>query len=184
MKQIISLIIFLVLAVIAWWSVTNPYNDNDQLPQSTGKEYAEVFMNEFEMTAMNEMGKPDYILKGSYMQRYSDSDDTEIKQPVFHLLQEDRQWLVSAEKAIINDEEEIIRLSENVVMKQHNVESAITIHTQHMLINLKTQVARTNTRVDITQGNSRMESKGMIFNNITSELELLSSVHGYYTPYD
>lgn len=184
MKHIISLSIFLVLSVIAWWSVTTSYNNNDQLPQPTGKEYAEVFMNEFEMMSMNDQGNPDYILKGAYLQRYSDSEDTEVKKPVFRLLQENRQWLVSADKAIINDSEETIRLSDNVVMTQQNVESGVTIHTQHILFNIKTQVAQTDALVDITRGNSRLKSNGMIYNNLTSELELSSSVHGYYLPYD
>ena len=184
MKQILSLTIFLAVAAIALWSVTTNFSIDDQAPQTKGREYAEIFMNQFEMTAMNETGKPDYILNGSYLQRVSNSDDTEIKQPVFRLLQEQKQWTVSADRAIINDKDEIIRLTDNVVMKQHNADPAVTIHTQNLLINTSTQVARTRARVDITQGKSRIRSNGMVFNNLTSELELSSRVHGYYVPYD
>ncbi|NOQ68626.1 MAG: LPS export ABC transporter periplasmic protein LptC [Gammaproteobacteria bacterium] len=184
MKHAINLSIFLVLAIIAWWSITTDYNNTHQLQQVTSKDYAEIFMNQFEMTVMGENGKPDYILNGLHLQRYSDSDDTEIKQPVFQLLQENNQWKVSADKALINDKNETLQLIDNVVMQQQNVKPAVTIRTQHLLINTNTQITQTQAQVDITQGKSRLKSNGMIFNNITSELELTSNVNGYYLPYD
>jgi LPS export ABC transporter protein LptC len=184
MKQIFSISIFLALAVIVLWSVTTNYSSEEADAEVKYKNYAEVFMNQFEMTSMNKNGNPDYIINGSYLQRYSSSNNTEIDQPVFQLLQEHRQWLISADKAIINDESETINFLDNVVMKQHDTALPVTIHTDRLLINTKTQMARTRARVDITRGNSRLKSKGMIFNNITSELELSSSVDGHYIPYD
>ncbi|MCK4675907.1 MAG: LPS export ABC transporter periplasmic protein LptC [Gammaproteobacteria bacterium] len=182
MKHAINLSIFLILAITAWWSITADYNNTRQLQQDENKVYAEIFMNEFEMTAMNENGKPHYILNGLHLQRYSNSDNTEIKQPVFQLLQENKQWKVSANKALINDKNETLQLIDNVVMQQQNTESAITIRTQNLSINTNTQITQTQAPVDITRGKSRIKSNGMIFNNITSELELSSNVTGYYLP--
>jgi len=184
MKHITSLSIFLVLAIIAWWSITTDYNNTHQLQQATDKVYAEMFMNQFQMTAINENGKPDYILNGLHLQRYSDSDNTEIKQPVFQLLQENKQWTVSADKALINDRNETLQLIDNVIMQQQNIEPAVTIRTQNLLINTSTQITQTQAPVEITRGKSRIKSNGMIFNNITSELELSSNVNGYYLPYE
>ncbi len=184
MKHIVSLSIFLVLATIVWWSITTDYSTTDQLQQAQSKQYVEVFMNQFEMTAMDENGKPGYILNGMQLQRFKGSDNAEIMRPVLQLLQENRQWKVSADKAIINDSNETLKLINNVVMQQQNIEPAVTIRTQNLLINSSTQIAQTQAQVDITQGQSRLKSKGMIFNNITSELELSSNVNGYYLPYD
>ena len=69
-------------------------------------------------------------------------------------------------------------------MQQKNIEPAITIHAQNLLIYTDTQISETQSPVEITRGKSHIKSNGMIFNNITSELELLSSVNGYYLPYD
>jgi len=184
MKRIVSLSIFLVLAIIVWWSITTDYSTTDQLQQAKNQQYIEVFMDQFEMTAMDENGKPDYILNGMHLQRFNGSDNAEIKQPVLQLLRKNRQWKVSADKAIINDSNETLKLINNVVMQQQNIEPAVTIRTQNLLINASTQITQTRAQVDITQGNSRLKSKGMIFNNITSELELSSNVNGYYLPYD
>lgn len=183
MKGPLSLIIFLFLAIIAWWSITEKHEE-EQLQQAKSKSYVEIFMNEFEITTMNENGSPNYILNGSYLQRYNDSDETEVQKPVFNLLQKNGQWKISADNAIINDKNDTIQLNDNVIMQQQNIEPAITIRTQRLLINTKTQIAQTQTQVNITQGQSLLKAKGMIFNNLTSELELLSNVSGYYLPYD
>ena len=184
MNQVINLSIFLVLAFISVWTITTDYNKTHQLQQPANKIYAEIFMDEFEMTAMSENGEPDYILIGSRLQRYSNSNDTEIKQPVFHLLQKNKQWKVSADEALINDKKETIQLIDNVVMQQQDTEPAVTIRTQNLLINTRTQIAQTQAQVEITQGKSRIKSNGLIFNNITSELEFSSRVNVVYLPYD
>jgi len=139
-------------------------------------------MNEFELTAMDDTGAPHYTLNGSHLQRFNDSDETEIKEPIIQFLQQSGQWKVSAKHAIINDEKETIHLNKNVVMQQQNIEPAITFRTQNLLINTKTHIAKTEKLVEITQGISNIKSQGMIFNNMTHELELSSNVNGYYQP--
>lgn len=180
----ISLSVFITLAIIVWWSITSNYNENDRLQQATSTDYAQIFMNKFEMTAMNKNGGLDYVLSGSYLQRANDSDDTKIEKPVFQLFQKNKQWKISAENAILNDKKETITLKDNVLMQQKNSEPAVTIRTQYLLIHTDTQIAQTKAAVDITHGKSHLTSKGMIFNNATNELELSSNVNGHYLPYE
>lgn len=201
MKRIITLIVFMAVAVIAWWSSTDKYGDMQQPQQVAGDRYIEVFMNSFELTAMDESGSPAYILNGEHLQKYNNTDDTEIQQPVLQLLQlnnqsnnqgdaqesdgqNNGQWKISANSAIINDKKETIQLEKNVVMQQQNIEPAVTIHTQNLLIHTKTQIAQTDAQVEIMQGKSHLKSKGMVYNNISSQLELTSNVSGHYLSYD
>lgn len=184
MKSLISLAIFTVLAIFAWWSITEKYSDENRLHQAKTDRYVEIFMNEFDMTVMDDTGKPGYLLQGKKLEQYNNSSNIEIQYPVFHLAQPDRQWIVVADKAIVNEKNNTIRLHANVVMEQQNTEPAVTIRTQTLLIHTNTQIAETRAQVDITQGKSRLTSKGMIFNNITSKLELSSNVNGYYLPYE
>ena len=181
MKRIISLSIFLALAVFVWWSITSNYNDSRRLQQSTSTDFAKIFMNKFEMTSMGKDGKPNYILHGSYLQRTNDSDDTNIEQPVFQLFQENKHWEISADNAIINEKKQTIQLETNVLMQQQYIENAITIRTQYLLIHTNTQIAQTETTVNITHGNSRLTSDGMVFNNTTNQLELSSNVSGRFS---
>jgi len=182
MKRLISLIVFAAVAIIAW-STTSYFNDEEQ-PQTKSVRYIEIFMNEFVMTAMDENGKPAYTVDGKRLERYNDSDDSRVEQPVIHMLEAGKQWKVSADFALLNDNKNTIQLRDNVVMQQQNIEPAVTIRTQSMLIHTETQIAETDVHVDITQGKSKITSTGMIYNNITSKLELTSSVSGYYLPYD
>jgi len=184
MKQIISLVVFFAVAVIAWWSTTGNLVDDDLFQPKKSARYVEIFMNDFEMTAMNESGIPAYTLNGTHLERYNDSDETRVENPIFHLLESDKQWLVHAEYALINNKKNTIQLNNNVVMQQQNSESAMIIRSENMLIHTKTQIAQTQVLVNITQGESQLTSTGMIYNNLTSELELLSSVSGFYVDYD
>jgi len=183
MKRLISLVVFVAVAIIAWLSTSRYFEDGNLSPEQS-KRYVEIFMNEFEMIAMNESGVPAYRLNGTHLERYNDSDDTRIEQPVINMLEPDKQWTVTADFALLNDKKNTIQLNDNVVMQQQNIEPAVTIRTHSMLIYTKTQIAQTDVQVEITQGNSQLTSTGMIYNNKTSELELTSSVNGYYLPYE
>jgi len=182
MKRFISFSIFFIISIIVWWTITEYTGDDYQTRKASSSRYVEVFMNEFELTAMDDAGNPDYTLNGSHLQRFNDSNETEIKKPIIQFLQQSGQWKVSAENAVINNKDETIRLNTNVVMQQQNIEPAITFRTQSLLLNTKTQIAKTNEPVEIVQGISSIKSDGMIFNNMTHELELSSNVNGYYQP--
>ena len=184
MKRIISISIFLVLAIIVLWSITTDYSTTEQLLQKKGGQYPEIFINDFEMTAMGETGDPDYLLNGARLERNRNSAEAEISSPVLQLLQKNGQWKISADRAILNDNKDTVRLVKNVIMQQQNMEPAITIRTQTLLINTASSIARTRADVDITRGNSRIRSHGMVYNHKTSELDLSSNVNGYYLPYD
>ncbi len=182
MKSSISLILFLIIAAVAWWTITEDYSDDNQLQSARSKQFVEIFMNDFELTAMDENGVPGYLITGNRLEKYNDSSDTNIEQPVFHILQKDKEWKINAATAIINNEDEIVTLENNVIMQQQNIEPAVTIRTQKLTIDIKKQLASTRQPVEITQGDSLLKSTGMIFNNITSEMELYSNVSGYYLP--
>ena len=183
MKRLISLVIFVIVAIIAWWSTSRYFGEGDLTPEPSPR-YIEIFMNEFEMIVMNESGEPAYTLNGKHLERYNDSDDTRIDLPVINMLESGNEWLITADFALLNDKTNTIQLRDNVFMQQQNIEPAATIRTQSMTINTETQIAQTDVKVEFTQGNSQLTSTGMIYNNKTSELELTSSVNGHYLPYE
>ena len=76
MKHLISLSVFLIVGILVIWSITSNYNDADHIQQPTSTDYAEIFMNKFEMISMDIDGKPEYTVNGEYLQRANDSDDT------------------------------------------------------------------------------------------------------------
>jgi len=183
-KHTIGISVFAIMCIIVWWSITDDYSVDEQLQQSKKNRYVELFMNDFELTSMDENGKPGYLMTGTHLQRYNNSDITEVEKPVLHLLQQEKQWLVSADSAELNSKNDTILLINNVIMQQQNIKPALTMRTKKMMIYTKTQIAQTKVRVDISQGDSKLNANGMIYNNISSDLELLSDVSGFYIPYD
>lgn len=183
MKRFVSIGLFLVMALAVWWSITRDYSQQ-RLRPAKDRHYIELFMNQFEITTMDDSGKPAYRLHGEHLQRYNDTNVTEVRQPVFYLLEEGKQWKVSADAALVNNRKHTIRLKNNVLMQQQNTEPALVIRTQKLLINTRQQLARTNDIVDIEHGKSYLQARGMVFNNISSKLQLKSQVKGYYLPYE
>ncbi len=191
-KGIISLGIFILIAIVAWWTISSNEKSNNLAQQASEDNYVVAYMNDFEMTAMDATGIPGFTLKGAHMERFNQTNETRIQQPVFQLLQADKQWKISADSAIVNDETETIQLNDNVVMQQLSINNTtldtnatnerargkITIHTPNLLIHTRKQIAETRARVTVTQGNSKISSTGMVFNNISNEIELSSNVHG------
>lgn len=184
MKHFVSLSIFIIIAIVVWWSITEDFTEPSSSTANKNQNYAEIFMNEFEMTVMDDDGVPDFTLHGSHLSRDADSDDTNIRHPVFELLRQENQWHIVADTAVVNDKTETVQLNDNVIMRQKNVDPAVIIHTQTMLIHTDTQIARTEALVELTRGDSKMRSNGMIYDNNNNELELLSDVNGYYLPDD
>ena len=183
MKRSVSIGLFLLMALVVWWSITRDYSQQ-HLQAEKDEHYIELFMNRFELTRMTDNGRPAYRLKGEHLQRYNDAEETEIRRPEFYLLQAGRQWKISADSALLNNAENTIVLNDNVVMQQQAADPAMIMRTQKLLIHTKKQLAQTDEMVDIERGDSYLQARGMIYNNLSNELQLKSQVRGYYLPYE
>ena len=180
MKTLISGIVFIIAAIIVWWSITDRSAYNDHLQPVMKQPYLEIFMDNFKITALNSLGQVDYILSGKRIERYHNSENATAFLPVFKFLQQNNQWLITAKTAIINQKNNTIKLSNNVVMQQQNQPQAIKITSQTMLINTLTQTASTNSPIEFLNGQSKMQSTGMIFYHRKNVFELNRKVHGFY----
>ncbi len=180
MKTSISFLVFICAALVIWWSLTTTDKQDETLPSARKQPFIEIFMNDFKITALNSFGKADYTLTGERLERYNNSNNAIITQPVFNFLQENSRWLITADKATVNEKRNLITLTDNVVMQQQQKPQAILIRSELMYINTAQQTAYTRTAVDIRQGQSRIQSIGMTYNNKRSKLVLKSDVHGYY----
>jgi len=180
MKTFFGLTVFIIIAIIAWWSVSEKTRQDKTLQGTTNQPYLQAFINNFKLTSIDISGKADYTLTGSRLERYNNSANATISQPIFNFLQPGKQWKITADTAIINQENTLINLQDDVVMQQKNTPQAIKVTSQHMQINTRKQITSTSSPVQITQGLSTIHSTGMIFYNRKHILELNSNVNGYY----
>lgn len=164
--------------MIGIWSVLE---DPDEATAVTkNPHFVDAYAKNFTMTSINKDGQPNYTLTADLMEHFNDSGESEITQPVFNIDRDDNAWVISAKRGTIDDDNIWVTLNEDVVMLQKNSDNPLQLNTSQMRFNTKTQIARSNKRVDITQGELSLKSNGMIFNNLTSDLELLAGVNGIY----
>lgn len=180
MKTLLGIAILVTIALVTWWSVSSRNNQDTTLVGNKNQPYLEVFINDFRIISINADGQTDYTLKGLHLERFNNSDDATISQPVIRLLQPGNQWLITADKAIINQKKNMITLNENVIMQQQNQPDALVISSSTMNINTAIQTAFTDSGVMIKQGISEMHARSMLFNNIENQLKLDTDVHGFY----
>lgn len=184
MKRLLTLSIFVIIA-LAFWGLQNFEEKKDEaIRDDADPHFVDLFMRNFTLTAMNENGKPSYTLQASYFEHYNDGSNSLIEKPVIHLLQDNNNWVITAKTGEIDNDNNLIILHDDVVMQQQQADNPVQLETSQLEINTASQIARSDQQVNIIQGELKLESRGMILNNSTGELELLASVKGNYVSAD
>ena len=180
MKRLFSLSIIIIAALIFWGSQTWEKKTAIKNLETSDPHYIDVFINDFTITAMSEDGKPDYILKAKRLEHYNDNDFAIISEPVIKLKQNDQLWSISALTGEIDDSHQRIILRDKVIVQQQGKTESIRLETEQLEIRPHEQIAKSSQRVRIIQREFNLQSKGMILNSATGEIELLGSVEGNY----
>ena len=141
-------------------------------------------MRDFTLTAMNKNGEPSYTLQASYFEHYNDGSNSLIEKPIIHLLQAKNSWIITAKTGELDNDNNLIILHNDVVMQQQRTDFPVQLETSQLEINTTNQIARSDQQVNIIQRELKLESEGMVLNNSTGELELLTSVKGNYVQAD
>ena len=178
MKKQFTLLTLIIIAAIGIWSVLDAPDEEPAVAKEP--HFVDAYARDFTMVSMNKHGRPYYTLTADLMEHYNDSGESEVTRPVFNINRDDDAWVISADNGRIDDDNTWVTLNNNVVMLQTNTSEPLQLKTSKMRFNTKTQVARTDKPVDITQGTLSLHSNGMVFNNITGNLELLAGVNGTY----
>ncbi|MBT8127662.1 MAG: LPS export ABC transporter periplasmic protein LptC [Gammaproteobacteria bacterium] len=178
MKQQFTLITVVIIALIGLLSVLQV--PDEEPPIETDPHFVDAYIRDFTMVSMNENGKPIYTLSADLMERYNDTGESEITQPVFNINKDDQAWVITARHGLIDDDKIWVTLRDDVVMLQKDVITPLKLTTSKLRLNTQTQVADTDQKVDIIQGSMSIKSNGMEFNNLTGNLELLDGVKGIY----
>lgn len=178
MKTQFTFLTLIIIALIGIWSVLE--KDDEAPVVVKDPHFVDAYARDFTMLSMDKDGQPYYTLTADLMEHFNDTGESEITKPVFNINRDDDAWVISAKRGKIDDDNIWVTLNEDVVMLQTNADSPLQLKTSKMRFNTKTQIAHTDKRVDINQGAMSLKSNGMVFNNITGNLELLAGVNGIY----
>ncbi|MDT8452745.1 MAG: LPS export ABC transporter periplasmic protein LptC [Gammaproteobacteria bacterium] len=180
MKRLFSLSLIIIAALIFWGSQTWERSVSIDAMEDSDPHYINVFIRDFTITIMNNEGRPGHTLKARQLEHYNDDDFSIMDEPVLEMLQNEHRWTIVAKRGEIADDNQHIRLRDEVVIEQQDVPEPIRLETAQLDIDLRTQIAISNRPVSITHQDFQVTSQGLILDNISGQLEFLNNVEGSY----
>jgi len=181
MRTTTSLIIVLVLALLSWW-FQDLWKETPIVKTIKDEHFPDYFMDNFTITNMNQQGQPAYILSARRLDHFADDDSTEIIQPHILFKETEGDWSISAQRAHIQTNNNIIHLYENVNISRaaSAQQQALSITTEYLKVYTDNKIAETDKLAHIKTRQFELDSTGMVFDNNKGILKLLSSVKGTY----
>ncbi|MDH5472655.1 MAG: LPS export ABC transporter periplasmic protein LptC, partial [Gammaproteobacteria bacterium] len=113
MRTTTSLFIVLVLALLSWW-LQDLWQETPIVHTIKEEHFPDYFMENFTITTMNKQGQPSYILTAKRLDHFADDDTTEIIQPHILFKETKGDWSISAQRAHILTNNNIVHLYNNV----------------------------------------------------------------------
>lgn len=177
MRTLLGIIIAALFAIILWGSLGDNVADMDTL---TDERVLQAYMENFQMLAMDDQGKPALKMHARSMKQYSDNQLAELESPQIELHDADKQWHIASEQGQIDHEQQHVALQNQVILKQlgDNAGSRLEIHTQALKIDIDRQRISTEAPVTIITDHAHLQSTGLLLDNRNGTLQLLAQVEG------
>jgi len=183
MKTFISLSIVIVFALITLW-LQDAFKETPLVPKTKQKHFPDYFMEDFSVTQLNEQGIPAYVLRAARVQHYSDNNSSEITAPHVEMHDQQGNWSIVAERAVIFGNTDIIHLYDQVKIRREKSaqREELTIDTSYLEIDTQKKIAETDRPAHISTGSMELDSQGMVFDGTRDILKLTSNVRGTHVP--
>ena len=181
MNNYIRLAIVLALALFSWW-FQEFLQEAPIIADKKDEHFPDYFMDNFSVTNMNQQGEPVYTLQASRLEHFADDDSTDIFNPIIQFKDVQGGWSISAKKAQILKDQNIIHLYQNVIVKRaaSSPQGLLIINTDYLKINTKTKIAETDKLAHIQTQNLELNTQGIVFDNEQGILKLKSNIKGSY----
>jgi len=105
-----------------------------------------------------------------------------IESPEIRIQQEDEQWYITAESAIITADQEHVSLIGDVNLERANKNTGelVEISTKDVMLNITPRTASSDSEVKIRHMNDRLDATGMRLDLVSNSFELMKDVRAYY----
>lgn len=105
-----------------------------------------------------------------------------IESPEIRIQQEDEQWYITAESAIITADQEHVSLVGDVNLERENqlTGELLEISTMDVMLNVTPRTASSDSEVKIRHLNNRLDATGMRLDLVAKRFELMKDVRAYY----
>lgn len=179
------LLIVLALALLSWWFQRQASSPAPAV--EGGAHRVDYSMSDFEVTVMDEAGRPRHQLDALAMRHYGDDDSAELEQPslLLHRTLADgtaERWRLQSERAQLHQGGERVLLEGRVVMQRLDPAGRVTLEleTRDLRVEPRLQRAESDAAVEIREGRGTTRAKGLKIDLKAGQIELLAAVRGDY----
>ncbi len=175
-------IIFLAALSIITWLLPKHSSDPVSKPPLRLDTRLNYALWDFDSELLDKQGNISLRISAPLLRKVAQSEVATIKSPRIQIKQDDQQWHITAESAIITADREYVSLIGDVNMLRLNDISGETLKiiTRDVMLRVSPRTASTESLVTIVQFGDRLDALGMNLDIINDSFELLNDVQAHY----
>ncbi|MFL9926629.1 LPS export ABC transporter periplasmic protein LptC [Herbaspirillum lusitanum] len=178
-------VVLIALALGSFWVLQVMQRSMDDKLSDRPRTKPDYYLENFHYVKMALNGTPRYDISGIKMVHFPADDSFEVTKPVVHSLTKERPPMeLYSDTARITDEQTKIHMygNANATRGASGKSQPMHLKSEYLLLLPDDEIVKTDKPVEITMGTTKLNGTGMVANNATQEVKLLSSVRGYYEP--
>jgi LPS export ABC transporter protein LptC len=175
-------LLLLALLAVLTWLLGRPANEPAAEPLAGLDTRLNYALRDFSGRLLDEQGLTSLELQAPLLRNDSETGIGTVEEPNIRIQQDNEEWYISAESAVIGADREVINLIGTVNVRRRNVSTGeqIDIRTRELVLNVTPRTASTRAEVRIAQAGDWLSATGMNLDMINDRYELLDAVRGHY----
>ncbi|MBT8049266.1 MAG: LPS export ABC transporter periplasmic protein LptC [Xanthomonadales bacterium] len=175
-------IILLALLAVLSWIVSRESEVEVTAPVSELDIRLNFALSDFDGRMLDDAGAVNLQIRAPMLRSDAQSGLSTVEQPELQIRQQQEQWYITAESAIITADREHVSLVGDVYLTRRNTETGelLEISTKDVMLNVTPRTASSDAEVNIRHFNNRLDAVGMQLDMISNSFELKNDVRGYY----
>jgi len=172
-----------LLAGLSFWALEITRRSAGDTREPTVRTEPDYFIEDFTYTRMSVSGKAQYVISGKKLIHYPKDDSSTVEQPSMRSYSSLRDPLtLRSRSAKITADQKELHFYDDVILERPQTRGteSLRVDSDYMLALPKQDIVKTDRKVLIRLGTSRMEGTGMIADNGKHQLNLQSNVSGHY----
>jgi LPS export ABC transporter protein LptC len=176
-----GLILLALLAALSWILQKESADTANQTVDQvdTRLNYA---LYDFDGRLLDQNGAIHFEFQAPVLRSNDQSGVGTIESPEIRIQQEDEQWYITAESAIITSDQEHVSLMGDVYLARENqlTGDVVEITTMDVMLDVTPRTASSDSEVKITHFNDQLDATGLRLDMIANNYELLKDVRVHY----
>lgn len=177
-------LLLLLITALSWWLLRSTEPGSQSIVDQARHE-PDYYMEQFELTSLDEMGVPAYKLYADNMLHYPDDDSATLERPHLILFRDEEEfWDIRAETGLVSNGGESLLLQGGVTVLLINSgdPQVREMLTPELTVRPHEKQAETAAAVIFKDGRGVTRAVGMWADLNERRMELMSNVRGNYAP--